>query len=413
MINLASALGSVLRRGPTLAAVADHLVRTRGEGTVLVDANGPLSGHDLGAALAAAVPPGPPGLLRVPGHHDRSTLTAILAAASAGWDVLVVDPRHHPNIEPQHYPNVEPQHHPNVERSRDALGGRLWLGTSGTTDGRSRRHSRRRYGPRLALPIRQVWRAWELSRPGSVLVEPPLHHGHGLGFALLALVAGRSLLLPSSPAHRDELLGVHRPSVTVSVPTQLARLRPVAGWEPRVMITGSGPLSPALQQAVTDRFGPVLHNLFGSTEAGFATMATPADLATSPGCVGRPLAGVRLRVVGGLVEVDSPFATVPGRWIATGDHGRIDEHGLLHLLGRSDDILVVNGKNLTLAQIRLVALRHPAVTEAHVTAVPDPVSGHRVTVRVTLDGAAGPVPAGDVAGWLRSQAGVRVEVEDA
>jgi len=402
MISLVSALSALRRHGPTLGAVADLAVRARADQTVLVDADGPATGAELGRLMADIELEGEPGLLRVPGRHHRSTIATLLAATSAGWDVVVVNPaieRGNPPAAPR------PR---SGSASQDVPRGRLWLGTSGTT-GTSQRHARRRYGPRLALPVQQIWRRWELGRPGSLLVEPPLHHGHGLGFTLLGLVAGRTVLLAEGPDHRDHLLADHRPAVTVSVPTQLARLRPTPGWQPRTMITGSGPLSPELQTAVIERFGPVLHNLFGSTEAGFATMATPADLALSPGSVGRPLTGVRVRVVDGLVEVNSPFATVPGPWVATGDRGRIDGHGLLHLLGRADDIIVVNGQNLTLEGIRSAVLAHPEVLEAQASAVSDPVSGHRVTVRVQLAGGI-TTDVEPLEQWVRNRIGVAVSI---
>lgn len=399
MINLAEAIGSLRRHGPTLGAVADFVIRSRGNEMVLIDAQGPVTGTDLGRLMSSVRPGGRPGLITVPGRPDRFTVAALLAATAAGWDAVVVDPKVSTDSTGEDSTGAAPR-------------GRLWLSTTGTT-GVPHQHARRRYGPRLVLPVRQVWRTWGLGRRGAMLVEPPLHHGHGLGFTLLGLVSGHTVLLPAGADHRDELLVRHRPRLTVSVPTQLARLRPQAGWRPRVMLTGSGPLSPELQAAVTGRFGSVLHNLFGSTEAGFATMATPTDLAASPGCVGRPLAGVRLRVVDGLVEVDSPFATVPGGWIATGDRGGFDEHGLLRLLGRADDVIVVNGKNLTREEIRRVVLLHPDVLEAHVTAEPDPVSGHRVTVRVRPSFTDTVITTADLERWVRERTGVAVTVTGA
>ena len=56
-------------------------------------------------------------------------------------------------------------------------------------------------------------------------------------------------------------------------------------------------LAPALAARLTERFGPVVYNLYGSSETGFAAIATPEDLAAAPGTVGRAPLGVRVRAL--------------------------------------------------------------------------------------------------------------------
>lgn len=387
--DLPSAVAALLRHGPRLAALADYLHAGPADDVVLVDRAGALTRHGLSAAVDAVRDPSGAPLRRVTGSHDRTPLVAALAAALDGADVLVVHP-------------ATP-----TDEAVPAIGaprGRLWLGTSGTTRV-PRVSARPRYGPGLLRPVRHAWRRWGLADDaGPVLVQPPLHHGYGLGMALAALVARRTVLLPSGGEGLATLLAEHRPQLTVSVPSQLAGLPAVPGWRPRVMVTGSGPLPVAVQQQVLDDFGPVLHNLFGSTEAGFATMAGPADLRRSPGCVGRPLPGVRIRLVAGRLEVRSPFATDPYGWVATGDRAHLDGHGLLVLDGRIDRVAVVDGLNLCLDEVVRVLRQHPAVSEADADTVPDPVTGQRVEASVRLCRG---VTAHELEAWVRQQAGPR------
>ena len=47
---------------------------------------------------------------------------------------------------------------------------------------------------------------------------------------------------------------------------------------------------------VTEAFGPVVYNMYGSTEVAYATIATPSDLAAEPGCVGRVVPGTVVKL---------------------------------------------------------------------------------------------------------------------
>ena len=386
-----SATRAVLRHGVRLGALAEHLLRGPQDQGVLVDRAGPLTRRGLVRAVERAVPAGAPSLARISGRHDRSAVVSLLAHALAGWDAMVLHPQH-PSL------GADPEPWP--------AAGRLWLGTSGTT-GESRPFARPRYGPGIVRPVRQVWRRWRLSGPGSILVQPALHHGYGLGMTLACLLAGRTVLLPTGADHLEAMVDTHRPEITVSVPVQLTGLPRIPGWAPRTMITGSGPLSPEVQQRTVEHFGPVLHNLFGSTEAGFATMASPDDLALSPGCVGRPLAGVGVRLRNGRVEVRSPFATHRPGWVETRDRGHLDEHGLLVLDGRVDRVAVVNGVNVEPGILAQLLASHPAVASAEVDAVPDVVRGHRLTATVRLHA---PATGAELADWLRGRGAPTVAV---
>ncbi|MDP9181973.1 MAG: AMP-binding protein, partial [Actinomycetota bacterium] len=170
------------------------------------------------------------------------------------------------------------------------------------------------------------------------------------------------------------------------------------------VIASSGSALPGeLATRTLDAFGPVLYNLYGSTEAAYAAVASPEDLMADPHTAGRPPYGVTLRVVDD-AGVDVPPGT-HGRifvgsslafggytdgsdkerldgLVATGDLGVIDEHGRLTVLGRDDDMVVIGGENVYPNQVEDVLLSHPAVTDVAVTAVDDPSFGVRLVAHV-------------------------------
>ena len=70
----------------------------------------------------------------------------------------------------------------------------------------------------------------------------------------------------------------------------------------------------------------------------------------------------------------------------SGDLGHVDRHGLLHVDGRTDDMVVVGGENVVLTSVEAVVLEHPGVAEARVDAVPDAEWGARLVARVVPTG---------------------------
>lgn len=172
------------------------------------------------------------------------------------------------------------------------------------------------------------------------------------------------------------------------------------------------PASPTrLRQAVA-RFGPVLCQVYGQTEAGIVTVLTPAEhtrpelLAT----VGRPLPGVSIRIV----DADSKEAPVgqPGEvcvrpttispgywrnpeltaktwrdgWLHTGDVGHLDDEGYLHLSDRLQDMIIVVGGHVYPTEVEEVLLTHPAIAQAAVFGVPDADAGEQVHAVLVLYG---------------------------
>ena len=107
------------------------------------------------------------------------------------------------------------------------------------------------------------------------------------------------------------------------------------------------------------------------------------------GIPGRPLPGVELRDRRGRRD---PRARADGRarraaadgWLHTGDRGRLDADGLLHVHGRLKELIVTGGENVAPLEVEQALLAHPAVADAGVAGLPDPEWGEAVTAFVVL-----------------------------
>jgi fatty-acyl-CoA synthase len=154
-----------------------------------------------------------------------------------------------------------------------------------------------------------------------------------------------------------------------------------------------------------DVFGDVVYNLYGSTEVGWATIATPSDLRAAPGCAGRPPLGTTVRILDdaghrvrdettGRIFVRSgvgfgDYASggsneVVGGLMATGDLGHFDKGGRLFVDGRHDEMIVSGGENVFPREVEELLSAHQAVLEAAAIGVPDDDFGERLRVFVVV-----------------------------
>jgi fatty-acyl-CoA synthase len=157
-------------------------------------------------------------------------------------------------------------------------------------------------------------------------------------------------------------------------------------------------------EAFAKRFDCQVIDAYGSTEGGIVVPRPPGTPRGSLGRLQPPLAvldesGVPCAPgeVGELVNTAGAgqFAGYykdsaadadrlrDGRY-HSGDLVQSDENGFLYFVGRTSEWLRVDGENLGAAPIERVLLRHPAVTEAAVYAVPDPATGDQVMAALVM-----------------------------
>jgi O-succinylbenzoic acid--CoA ligase len=228
------------------------------------------------------------------------------------------------------------------------------------------------------------------------LLAMPLAHVGGLSVVLRSLWARRAVVLGPERFDPDTLLDtLQRNAVTLLsvVPAMLARLvdRPPPPSLRAVLVGGAA--CPAELLARGRAAGWPLLPTYGLSEA-CAQVCTQRLDDPQPSGVGPPLPGVEVRVREGGIEVRGPTRMdgflgepplAPDAWYATGDAGRLDERGHLHVLGRLDDRIVTGGENVDPLAVEDALRTHPAVRDACVVGVPDPVWGQRVTALIVAD----------------------------
>jgi acyl-CoA synthetase (AMP-forming)/AMP-acid ligase II len=294
--------------------------------------------------------------------------------------------------------------------------GRLVVLTSGTT-GVPKGAPRDVTHLRMGLPVTSLLAGLRLRSGEPMVIQPPLFHGFGLAFLAAALTLGCPAILHRrcGPAEALALVKDHSATVLAGVPVLLHRIMALPAAERaarnttslRVIVSGAAPLRPELAEAVMAEFGDVVFDLYGTTEAGWATIATPADLRAAPGTVGRPAHGV---VVAVLDDHESPVP--PGHigeiyigsgmtfqgysgggsrrtvrnLMSTGDLGYLDGDGRLFVVGRTDDMIVSGGENVYPREVEDLLARHPAVVDVSVYGVADDEFGRRLAATVVVAG---------------------------
>ena len=301
------------------------------------------------------------------------------------------------------HPALQPQHP-----------GELIVLTSGTT-GRPRGARRPTSGKRASSGAQTFAAALPWSVRKTAAIPAPFFHAWGLAGLIIAL--SLSCTVVTRPVFdAEELLSdldEHNPHLLVAVPIMLQRLveLPAASWirhNPTrisgVLSSGSGVPAPVVR-AIQDRLGPVLYNVYGSTEVAASTIARPADLLRDPSTAGRPAPGVRVLILDesgnkvsrgdvGQIHVGSSMtfggytsgenrASVEGL-VATGDLGHWDEYGCLCIDGRADDMIVSGGENVYPVEVEELLMSHPEVVEAVVAGRPDPDFGQALVAWVAL-----------------------------
>jgi fatty-acyl-CoA synthase len=255
----------------------------------------------------------------------------------------------------------------------------------------------------------------------TTVLAAPLFHAWGFANLGLALLLGSTMVLRPrfDPEQTLADIASHRARVLVAVPVMLQRICDLpdevldaydTSSLEAVVLSGSA-LPGALATRWMDRFGDNLYNLYGSTEVGWATIATPADLRADPATAGRPPINAQLRIVddagnevapgaSGRIFVGSPLLfdgyTNGGSkemlegFMSTGDTGRLDSHGRLRVEGRSDDMIVSGGENVYPREVEELIERMPGVSETVVVGVPDEEFGQRLVAHVVATDPAAP-----------------------
>lgn len=254
-----------------------------------------------------------------------------------------------------------------------------------------------------------------LTSTDVVLAVLPMFHIFGLTVGIGTTFAqGASVVLverfdPSSALDTIDKYGVTLIPGAPAMWTAWANLPDVpsdAFASVRLALSGSDRLPAEIAKLVQERFGLVIHEGYGLTEASPIVTTSVGD-EPRYGSIGVPLPGVEVRLVdanGDDVLIDDPgelwvrgpnvFAGYwndpeataavldDDGWLRTGDIAVVSDDGYLSLVGRAKDLIIVSGFNVYPAEVEDVLIAHPSIEGCAVVGVPHPYSGESVKAYV-------------------------------
>jgi malonyl-CoA/methylmalonyl-CoA synthetase len=304
-----------------------------------------------------------------------------------------------------------PKDFADVPREDDDLAAILYTsGTTGRSKGAMLTH---RNLSSNAETLRDYWR---FSGDDILLHALPIYHTHGLFVAgnTIMFSGGAMIYLPKFDA--DEVMR-HLPKATsmMGVPTFYTRLLKHPGLTQqacahmRLFTSGSAPLLAETHDEFRAKTGHAILERYGMTETNMNT-SNPYDGDRIAGTVGFPLPGVEVRIAEaesgkvlpqgeiGVIEVRGPNV-FPGYWrmpdktsaefrpdgfFITGDVGKFDERGYVHIVGRAKDLIITGGFNVYPKEVESEIDALPGVVESAVIGCPHPDFGEGVTAVVVL-----------------------------
>jgi malonyl-CoA/methylmalonyl-CoA synthetase len=293
-----------------------------------------------------------------------------------------------------------------VSRANDDLAAILYTsGTTGRSKGAMLTHDN------LASNSLSLVGYWRFTDKDVLIHALPIYHTHGLFVATNVTLFSRAAMIFLPKLDPDLIIKLMvRATVLMGVPTFYTRLlqNPALSRETtkhmRLFISGSAPLLAETHREWSARTGHAVLERYGMTETNMNT-SNPYDGERVPGAVGFPLPGVSVRVTEpetgkelpreeiGMIEVKGPNVFKgywrmpektksefrPDGFFITGDLGKIDDKGYVHILGRGKDLVISGGFNVYPKEIESEIDAMPGVIESAVIGVPHADFGEGVT----------------------------------
>ncbi|HEX8417497.1 MAG TPA: malonyl-CoA synthase [Methylobacterium sp.] len=296
-----------------------------------------------------------------------------------------------------------------VPRSESDLAAILYTsGTTGRSKGAMLTHGN------LASNARTLADCWRFTADDVLIHALPVFHTHGLFVATnVVLASGASAIFLAKFDPKQILALMPRATAMMGVPTFYTRLLKEPGLTPeavetiRLFVSGSAPLLAETHRDWQARTGHAILERYGMTETNMNT-SNPYEGARIAGTVGLPLAGVAVRVVDpetgavlgqdavGMIEVKGPnvfqgYWRMPEKTAAefkadgffvTGDLGKIDPQGYVHIVGRGKDLIITGGYNVYPKEVENEIDALPGIVESAVIGVAHADFGEGVTAVV-------------------------------
>jgi len=298
-----------------------------------------------------------------------------------------------------------------VARAADDLAAILYTsGTTGRAKGAMLTHEN------LASNAAVLADLWRFTAADVLIHALPVFHTHGLFVATnVALLAGATMIFQPRFDADAVIAALPRATALMGVPTFYTRLVDHPGLtraataRMRLFVSGSAPLLEETHRRWREKTGHAILERYGMTETGMIA-SNPYAGERRAGTVGFALPGVSLRVADpgagapppqgavGVVEVKGPNVFKgywrmpektasefrPDGFFITGDLGKIDADGYLHIVGRAKDLVISGGFNVYPKEIESEIDALPGVAESAVIGAPHADFGEGVTAIVAL-----------------------------
>jgi 2,3-dihydroxybenzoate-AMP ligase/mycobactin salicyl-AMP ligase len=285
-------------------------------------------------------------------------------------------------------------------------------GTTGLPKGIPRTHND------YICNVEYLHKAWEMNTRDVSLVVVPVGHNLALLNVVGAVLMGYKVVLLDSTKPEDICSTIEREKVSF-MPTVPSVVRRIVESERlhdydlsslKKISAGGEPSAPDLIREVYKQLNCTYINEFGMSEGLLCRTTLTDDIETICGTVGKPCCPYeQIKVVNGMGKILPPdqegelvtkgpgiFAGylknpeeneksfLGGGFFRTGDQAKIDRSGNLKITGRTKDIIIRGGENISPAMVEELLCSHPGVADAAVIGMPDKELGERVCAYLRL-----------------------------
>ncbi|MFB9948631.1 malonyl-CoA synthase [Rhizobium puerariae] len=283
-------------------------------------------------------------------------------------------------------------------------------GTTGRSKGAMLSHDN------LLSNARSLVENWRFTDRDVLIHALPIFHTHGLFVATNVVLASRASMIFQAKFDPNRIMeAMPQATCLMGVPTFYTRLLQHPGLDRestahmRLFVSGSAPLLAETHREWQERTGHAILERYGMTETNMNT-SNPYDGRRIAGTVGFPLPGVEVRIADpetgavlggqeiGMIEVRGPnvfqgYWRMPEKTAAefrkdgffiTGDLGKIDADGYVHIVGRGKDLIITGGYNVYPKEVEMEIDAMPGVNESAVFGVRHPDFGEGIIAAVVL-----------------------------
>ncbi len=285
-------------------------------------------------------------------------------------------------------------------------------GTTGLPKGIPRTHND------YICNVEYLHKAWEMNIRDVSLVVVPVGHNLALLNVVGAVLMGYKLVLLDSTKPEDICSTIEREKVTYmpTVPSVVGRIlesKQLHDYDLSSLIkisAGGEPSAPDLIREVYQRLNCTYINEFGMSEGLLCRTSLTDDIETICNTVGKPCCPYeQIKIVneagkalppdqdGELVTKgpgifagylkhpeENKNSFLRGGFFRTGDQARMDRSGSLKITGRTKDIIIRGGENISPAMVEELLCSHPGIADAAVIGMPDKELGEKVCAYVRL-----------------------------